>query len=253
MAVKRALHKELSYLPSTQADGETEIDIQHYAPLVKKIAGVLMARLPPSVEMDDLVQVGIIGLLEAARQFDPAQGVLFETFASQRIRGAMLDELRRIDWMPRQARRNSRQIEEAIVALEQRFGHAPRESDIADELGLSLADYQSMLGDCRGLSLVHYEDFSGEDGEALENPLANIADPSAPDPLGVLADEGFREALIAAIKGLPERDQIVMSLYYEQELNLKEIGAVLGVSESRVCQLHSQAVTRLRAKLAEWI
>lgn len=253
MVLKRPRPKDMVYQPALAPEEGFQIDIQHYAPMVKKIAGILMARLPASVEMDDLFQVGVIGLIEAARQFDPGQGVMFETFASQRIRGAMLDELRRIDWLPRQVRRNARQIEEAIVKLEQRFGHSPRESDIADELGLSLADYQTMLGDCRGLTLVHYEDFANDDGDPLENPVSNIADPSQTDPMATLADEGFRHALVNAITLLPERDQLVMSLYYEQELNLKEIGAVLGVSESRVCQLHSQAVTRLRARLTEWI
>ncbi|KZE32659.1 RNA polymerase sigma-28 (SigD/FliA/WhiG) subunit [Crenobacter luteus] len=229
-----------------------DIDVTDYAPLVKKLAGIMVARLPASVDVDDLIQVGVIGLIEAARQFDPAQGVAFETFASQRIRGAMLDELRREDWLPRQARRQLREIEAAIARLEQQLGRAPQEAEIADALGVALDDYQTMLGDCRGASLVRFGDLSGDDGEAAD-AVERVVDENARNPLETLAEQGFREELVAAIKALPERDQLVMALYYEQELNLKEIGAVLGVSESRVSQLHSQAIARLRAKLREWL
>ncbi|RXZ45546.1 RNA polymerase sigma factor FliA [Crenobacter cavernae] len=229
-----------------------EIDVTDYAPLVKKLAGMMMARLPASVDVNDLIQVGVIGLIEAARQYDASQGVAFETFASQRIRGAMLDELRREDWLPRQARRQSRQIEEAIARLEQTLGRPPLESEIADALEVALDDYQTMLHDCRGVSLVHFGDFAGDDGDALD-AVSNVADDNAHDPLAALSELGFREGLVDAIKALPERDQLVMALYYEQDLNLKEIGAVLGVSESRVSQLHSQAVARLRAKLKDWL
>jgi len=211
----------------------------------------MIAKLPPSVELDDLIQVGMIGLTEAIARFEPTQGVQFETFASQRIRGAMLDELRREDWMPRQTRRNSRQIEDAIHKLEQKLGRSPIESEIADFMQLPLDDYQAMLGECRGIGLVHFEDFQDEDGNPTHG-MDNIADDNGQEPFAMLSDDGFRSALVDAIKLLPERDQLVMALYYEQELNLKEIGAVLGVSESRVCQLHSQAIARLRSRLREW-
>lgn len=231
---------------------EVSIDITQYAQLVRKIASILISRLPASVELDDLIQVGIIGLIDAARQFDPEQGVLFETFASQRVRGAMLDELRREDWMPRQTRRHAKQIEVAITQLEQKHGRSPLESEIAKQMQLTLPEYQERLGECKGLSLLHFEDFTDDEGDNI-NGMASVVDHNTPDPLTSLSDGEFRLALIDAIGELPERDQLVMALYYEQELNLKEIGAVLGVSKSRVSQLHSQAVVRLRAKMKEWL
>ena len=249
---KRGPGKVSAGYQEAAAEEPFTLDIRQYAPMVKKIASILIARLPASIELDDLIQVGIIGLIDAARQFDPSQGFQFETFASQRVRGAMLDELRREDWLPRQVRRQAKQIEEAIANLEQRLGHQPLESEIAQALGMSLADYQVQLGECKGLALLHYEDLGEDSGDALNN-LATLIDSGIPDPLAILSDDSFRQSLIDAIANLPERDQLIMALYYEQELNLKEIGAVLGVSESRVCQLHSQAIVRLRAHMKDWL
>ncbi|MFC3534036.1 RNA polymerase sigma factor FliA [Vogesella facilis] len=246
-----APHKIRAY--AQVAATREQIDIERHTPLVKKLASMLVARLPASVDINDLIQVGIIGLMEAAKQFDASQGVQFETFASQRIRGAMLDELRREDWMPRQTRRNSRQIETAIHTLEQQLGRPPLESEIAGHMELPLEQYQDMLGECRGVSLVHFSDFEDDEGNSSGHHVENVVDENSHEPADILASGAFRSALVEAIKLLPERDQLVMSLYYEQELNLKEIGAVLGVSESRVCQLHSQAVTRLRSRLRDWI
>jgi len=223
--------------------------ITKYAPLVKRIAYHMMARLPASVEVDDLIQVGLIGLMDAVARFDGSQGAQFESYATQRIRGAMLDELREADWLPRHVRQKSRQIETAIHKLEQRNGRATSEQEISAELGLALDQYQSMLGDVKCSQLLYYEDFSDEDSASfLERYLVDGSN----DPLAVLEDEGFRDSLIAAIHHLPERERSMMGMYYEQDMNLKEIGAVLGVSESRVCQLHSQAVARLRAQLKIW-
>lgn len=220
-----------------------------YAPLVKRIAYHMMARLPASVEVDDLIQVGLIGLMDAVGRFDGTQGAQFESYATQRIRGAMLDELREADWLPRHVRQKSRQIEAAIHRLEQRNGKAPSEQEISAELGLAIDQYQSMLGDVKCSQLLYYEDFSDEDSASfLERYLVDGNN----DPLAVLEDEGFHESLIAAIHHLPERERSMMGMYYEQDMNLKEIGVVLGVSESRVCQLHSQAVARLRAQLKIW-
>ncbi len=224
--------------------------VVQYAPLVKRIAYHLMARLPASVQVDDLIQVGMIGLLDAVNNYDDTQGAQFETYAVQRIRGAMLDELRQCDWLPRSARKTLRQIETAMNALEQRVCRAPTEREVANELHVSLDDYQQMLLDARGCQLLHYEDMQGgEDEDFFER---HCADDSA-EPFAKLQDERFRAKLIEAIGILPEREKLMMAMYYEEELNLREIGEVLGVSESRVCQLHSQAMARLRSKLKEWL
>jgi RNA polymerase sigma factor FliA len=202
------------------------------------------------VQIDDLIQVGMIGLHDAMSRFDAAQGVQFETFATQRIRGAMLDDLRSGDWMSRGDRKQQRQIEAAVHKLEQQYGRAPAESEIAKEMGLSLNDYQDVLTKVRGTQLVYLEDMAGDDGDQdfLDR---HVADASS-DPLAMLNDQRMREALVDAIKLLPEREQYVMSMYYEHDMNLKEIAAVLKVTESRVCQLHSQSIARLRAKLRAW-
>jgi RNA polymerase sigma factor for flagellar operon FliA len=220
--------------------------IREYAPLVKRIAHHLMLRLPSSVAVDDIIQAGMIGLLEAAGRYDELRGAQFETFAAQRIRGAMLDELRQADWMPRSLRRDMRRVETAMSKLQQRLGRAPSEGEVARELGMQLADYQQMLFESRGAQLLYYDDFHS-DGE--ENFFDRHELNSASNPLELLQDESFRNALIAAIDILPERERLLMGLYYEQDLNLREIGDVMGVSESRVCQLHSQAVLRLRSML----
>jgi len=227
-----------------------DAQIRQYSPLVKKLAHHMIAKLPASVEVDDLIQVGMIGLADALSRFDPAQGVQIETFATQRIRGPMLDELRGADWLSRGTRKQQRDIEKAVHRLEQRLGRAPHESEIAVEMGLSLDDYQEMLGKVRGTQLIYLEDMSGDEGDQdfLDRHVADRGS----DPQHLLQDDRMRHALVEAIKKLPEREQLVMSLYYEEDMNLKEIAAVLGVTESRVCQLHSQSIARLRVKLREW-
>ncbi len=225
--------------------------LTQYAPLVKKLAHQMKAKLPPSVEVDDLIQAGMIGLLDACGRYEDTHGAQFETYAVQRIRGAMLDELRSNDWMPRSMRQNMRKVEAAMHTLQQKLGRPPLESEIAKHMKVPLEDYQEMLAEGAGHQLLYYEDFHGGDEEGNENFLERYTTDEEADPLRVLMDTGFREAVIAAVEALPEREQILMGLYYEQEMNLKEIGAVMGVSESRVCQLHSQAVSRMRAYLKE--
>ena len=221
--------------------------LKQYSPLVRRLAHQMIAKLPANVEIDDLIQVGMIGLTDALSRFDAGQGVQFETFATQRIRGAMLDELRGADWMSRGTRKQQRDIESAVHRLEQKLGRPPVESEIAKEMGINLSDYQEMLGKVRGTQLIYLEDMSGDDGDSdyLDRHVADEGN----DPLSLLQDHRMREALVEAIKNLPEREQYVMSMYYEQDMNLKEIAAVLGVTESRVCQLHSQSIARLRVKL----
>ena len=236
------------YTPKGRLDNNTLI--KQYSPLVRRLAHQMIAKLPANVEVDDLIQVGLIGLTDALSRFDAEQGVQFETFATQRIRGAMLDELRGGDWMSRGTRRQQREIELAVHKVEQRLGRAPNEAEIAAEMGLPLAEYQELLGKVRGTQLVYLEDMSGDDGD--ENFLDRHVADEAANPVSLLEDHRMREALVAAIKNLPEREQFVMSMYYEHDMNLKEIAAVLKVTESRVCQLHSQSIARLRVKLRDW-
>ena len=220
-----------------------------HMPLVKRLAHHMKAKLPPSVEVDDLVQAGMMGLLDAINRYEENQGAQFETYAVLRIRGAMLDELRNNDWMPRSTRQNMRKVEAAMNALQQQLGRPPSESEVAKSLKLSLPDYQELLGESGGHQLVYYEDF--HDGEEGSDGFLDRYAVDDDDPLKSLLDTDFRQSVIDAIDALPPREKMLMGLYYEEELNLKEIGAVMGVSESRVSQLHTQAVARLRAWLKE--
>jgi RNA polymerase sigma factor for flagellar operon FliA len=215
-----------------------------YAPLVKRIALHLKARLPDSVQLDDLIQAGMIGLLEAHENYDGSRGANFETFASIRIRGAMIDEVRRGDWTPRSVHRNGRKLDGAMRAAQARLGRPPQDREVAAELGVSLDDYFAMLNDSVGHKLVSFE----------ESPEGDGTEPAAGAELSSLFEsDAFRGHLAEAIRALPEREQLILSLYYEQELNLKEVGSVIGVGESRVSQLMSQATLRLRAHLKDWV
>jgi len=221
--------------------------VEKHVPLVKRIAYHLLGRLPADVQVDDLIQAGVIGLLEAARLYDASQGASFETYAGIRIRGAMLDEVRRSDWTPRSVHRNARRVSEAVRAVEHREGREAQAQEVAAELDVGLDEYQRMVSDAVSSRVLSFEDIFEPESEG-ENRLPG----SEPDPLERLQDEGFREALAGEIDRLPEREKLVMSLYYDDELNLREIGEVLGVSESRVCQLHGQALVRLRARMTDW-
>ena len=230
--------------------GQDEL-VNRHAPLVKRIAYHLMSRLPPSVQADDLIQAGMIGLLEASRNYDPSQGASFETYAGIRIRGAMLDEIRRTDWTPRSVHRKARQVAEAVREIENQKGRDARDNEVAALLGISLDEYHKILQDATGCRVFSFEDpaalGSGEDDDVG----ARIETPN--QPLENLQTEDFQRTLSEAIAGLPERERLVMALYYDEELNLREIGEVLGVSESRVCQIHGQALIRLRARMTEWL
>ena len=234
----------MSYANTSEA-AVTECIVK-FAPLVKRLAHYMMASLPPSVELDDVIQSGMLGLLDAARRFQDGMGAQFETYAVQRIRGAMLDGLRKSDWLPRGLRKSLRQVESMVNKLEQQNKRHPTEQELADALGLSITDYQQLLQDARGYQLVSAEDLQSHGEESF---LDHYYADDRPNPLQALLEDGDRRVLVEAIEDLPDREQKVMGLYYEQEMNLREIGEVLGVSESRICQLHSQAIARLRARL----
>ncbi|ATH76936.1 RNA polymerase sigma factor FliA [Halomonas sp. KM007] len=219
--------------------------LTQYMPLVRRQALTLQVRLPASIELDDLIQAGMVGLLEALGRFDAAQGATFATFASQRIRGAMMDELRTRDWLPRSVRRSARAVDETVRRLEQTLGRPPEEVEIARELEMPLSDYQQLLNDTNSGQLLPFEELVADGGEPAGD------EGSANRPFEQLLDEQQRHTLIEAIEALPEREKLLMALYYQEEMNLKEVGAVLGVTESRVSQLHSQAVSRLRARLSD--
>jgi len=240
-----------AYVDTARVLGEDSGDgdlVFKHAALVKRIAYHLMSRLPPSVQVDDLIQSGMIGLLEAARNYDASQGASFETYAGIRIRGAMLDEIRKGDWAPRSLHRKVRDIARVVQEIEAREGRDARDAEVAEALEMPLDEYYRVLQDANGYRLFSFEDLpSGEEG--ISESLAG-----APrGPSDNVERALFKEALADAIAGLPERERLVMSLYYTEELNLRETGEVLGVSESRVCQIHSQALIRLRARMSDWL
>lgn len=235
-----------SVYTEVQSESLEDVVIRH-APLVKRIAHHLLLRMPSSVQLDDLMQSGMIGLLEAAQKYDVSKGASFETYAGIRIRGAMLDEIRKGDWAPRSVHRKSRQVAEAVRAVELRTGTDARDQDVANELGMDLDSYYAILQDASGSRLFSFEDMGDGDDSAIDR----IAGKS-PGPDQGLEDNHFKAHLAEAIEGLPEREQLVLALYYDEELNLKEIGEILGVSESRVSQIHSQAALRLRSRLQDW-
>ncbi len=236
----------LAAFQRNQPGGEEKL-INEYAPLVKKIAYHLISRLPPNIQPDDLIQAGMIGLLEAARNYDSDQGASFETYAGIRIRGAMLDEIRRSDWAPRSVHKKARMVSEAIREIENETGRDARDHEVAERLGMSVEDYHQVLRDANGYRVVSFDEISPADEYASELGRADFGGPQ-----DALQKADFKRCLAEAIAGLPERERLVLALYYDEELNLREIGEVLGVSESRVCQIHGQAVVRLKARMEEW-
>lgn len=236
----------LAMYNDTKPSSREEVVTKH-APLVKRIAYHLMSRLPPCVQADDLIQAGMIGLLEASRNYDVTQGASFETYAGIRIRGAMLDEIRKNDWAPRSVHRKARKVAEAVRIIENSKGRDARDSEVAEVLQMTVEEYHQVLQDANGYLVMSFDDL-GMDDEAT---AAQFADKS-PGILEGLQRDDFKKNLAEAIAGLPERERLVMALYYDEELNLREIGAVLGVSESRVSQIHSQALIRLQSRLSQW-
>lgn len=227
-----------------QKDQRDQRIVEHLS-LVKRLAYHLASRLPASVQIDDLTQAGMIGLIEAARQFDPTQGASFETYASIRIRGAMLDEVRHADWSPRSLHKKMRQLSEAMRQIENETGRDARDEDVARRMDISIDDYHQILRDSATARM-----FSIDQAEEAEHPFHLSTEDR--DPLAELHERGFQTSLAQCIDQLPDRERLLMSLYYNEELNLKEIGQVMDVSESRVCQLHGQALARIRGKMTEW-
>lgn len=223
--------------------------VAQHAPLVKRIAHHLMARLPASVVVDDLIQSGMIGLLEASKKYEASKGASFETYAGIRIRGAMMDEMRKGDWVPRSVHRNARRIADAIKFIEDRTGRDASDEEVAAELKMSLDEYFSCLKDSNSGKLFSLEELS-EKGDSQGPELNSESEHDGPSE--AVQTDAFKLSLIGEIDKLPQRERLVLSLYYEEEMNLKEIGMVLDVSESRVSQIHSQATMRLRARMSDW-
>lgn len=231
-----------------QKQSNTEVmDLESYLPLVKRIAYHLKGRLPDSVMVDDLIQSGIIGLIEAMQKFSANQGASFETYAGIRIRGAMIDEIRKGDWTPRSVHRKSREVSDAINRVESRVGREAHDDEIAIEMGIEIEEYHRILRDTNSAQLLSIDE---PDHDVLaEDRMVS----KGQTPFAELAESGFQEDLANVIDSLPEKEKLVMALYYDEELNLKEIGEVLEVSESRVSQIHSQAIKRIRSRMNDWI
>ena len=228
-------------------DKEKSEMVEKYAGLVKRIAYHIMSRLPPSVQVDDLIQSGMIGLLEASKNYDANQGASFETYAGIRIRGAMLDEIRKGDWAPRSVHRKARQVAEAVRNIENASGRDARDHEVARELDMTIEEYHKTLQDSSGCRLLSFEEMGTSDDHMPLKSMEQLG------PFEGVQKQDFKKSLAEEISGLPERERMVLTLYYEEDLNLREIGAVIGVSESRVSQIHSQALIRLQARLGHWI
>lgn len=231
----------ISMYTNLQASSAGELVTKH-APLVKRIAYHLLAKLPDTVLVEDLIQAGMIGLLEASHNFKESGGASFSTYAGIRIRGSMLDDVRRTDWTPRSVHRKARQITQAMQDIEQKTGRDARDTEVAGLLDITLAEYHKILQDSTCCRLFSTDEVEGNEGQYAsdENLLDRIN------------EESFREILVDAISNLPERERMVVSLYYDNELNLKETGQILGVSESRACQINNQAMLRLKSRLLSY-
>lgn len=233
----------LAPLPS-QTDSEV---IRDHASLVKKIAQHLISRLPPCVQIEDLIQAGMIGLLEASKNYQASKGASFDTYASIRIRGSMLDEIRKGDWAPRSVHRNTRRLTQAIRAIENETGRDARDHEVAKSLNVSLDEYHQMLQETNGSRIYAFHDVG-----LTEDLVAEGLTLTSQSPFDGLQQDDFKRSLVKGIESLPERERLVLGLYYDEELNLREVGEILGVSESRVSQIHSQAMNRLQTRLKDW-
>lgn len=230
-----------------------ELVVDHL-PLVKYLAQRMITKLPPSVEVNDLVSAGVMGLMDAVEKYEPSRGVKFKTYAEQRVRGAMIDSLRSMDWAPRSLRRKERAVEKAYATLEQKNGRTASDEEVAQELNLGIGELHRWLNDLNGVSIGGFTGVSNEDDQQSEpaDLLQYVADDAEKSPSAIFEREELREVLAQAIDNLPEKERMVISLYYYEELTMKEIGEVLGVNESRISQLHTKAVMRLKGRL-RWL
>ncbi len=235
-----------SLYTAAQKDQRDQRILEHIG-LVKRIAYHLITRLPSHVQVDDLIQSGMVGLIEAAKNYDPSQGASFETYAGIRVRGAMLDDVRHADWSPRSLHRKMREVREAVHEIENQTGRDAKDQEVADKLDIPLDDYYAIKRDSSNAQIFSLDQTDDDLGQ--QNRLAT----SISEPLDNLQHSNFKASLTDVIKELPAREKMVMSLYYNEELNLKEIGLVMEISESRVCQIHSQALKHIRNKMADWV
>lgn len=223
--------------------------IMDYAPLIRFVAQRIAARLPSNIDIDDLISAGVIGLMDAIEKYDPSRDNKFKTYAEFRIRGAILDELRSQDWVPRSVRDKAKRIEKTYAELEQKFGRAVSDQEISTALGVSLEEYHEMVAKVKAVTLLSIDELSGPNQQDKKSLLECLENVSSKNPFTQLKSKGVRELLIKNIEDLPEKQKLVLSLYYYEDLNLKEIGKILEVTESRVSQLHTQAVEKLRSRL----
>ena len=252
-ANEAALRSLWEHFKETGDTGTRERLILHYAPLVKYVAGRVGVGLPPNIEQADLVSYGIFGLIDAIEKFDIHRAIKFETYAISRIRGAIIDELRAIDWIPRSVRYKAREVERAYATLEGELRRTPTEAEVAERLGIKLDDLHHIFSQVSYVNVVALDELltvGGEKGDKL-SLVDTLEDTKAEDPVTAFEAEETKFLLARAINQLPEREKIVVTLYYYEGLTLAEIGRVLGVTESRICQMHTKAVLQLRAKLAE--
>ena len=227
-----------------------QIVLEH-TPLIRYIVNRIAVRLPSHIDLDDLHNTGVIGLMDAIEKYDPEKNCKFKTYAEFRIKGAILDQLRSLDWVPRSVRQKSRRLERAYGDVEQRLGRSASDDEVADSLGLQLDKFHELLNQVRGISLVNLEEIrgGGQEGDRNGNYADIIEDVNAENPYSTLKLHEMRSIVADTIATLPEKERLVISLYYYEDLNMKEIGNILGITESRVCQIHTKSVLRLRSKL----
>jgi RNA polymerase sigma factor for flagellar operon FliA len=248
--LREAKEKDVAISPHLRE----QIVLEH-TPLIRYIVNRIAVRLPSHIDLDDLHNTGVIGLMDAIEKYDPEKNCKFKTYAEFRIKGAILDQLRSLDWVPRSVRQKSRRLERAYGEVEQRLGRSASDDEVADSLGLQLDKFHELLNQVRGISLVNLEEIRGtnSDGDRTGTYADIIEDVNSENPFASLKLAEMKQVIAQTISALPEKERLVISLYYYEDLNMKEIGGILGITESRVCQIHTKAVLRLRAKLKSLI